>query len=102
MFSAYSFINAIILGETSDLSDDMYADYGRLGITHIISVSGLHFTIIIMSILREIANERLVVMVTHEKELAYAYSDRILEIRLEGSFTGSDSNPLDYINGMYS
>lgn len=29
-------------------------------------------------------------------------SDRILEIRLEGSFTGSDSNPLDYINAMYS
>jgi NTE family protein len=29
-------------------------------------------------------------------------TDRILEIRLEGSFTGSDSNPLDYINGMYS
>lgn len=28
--------------------------------------------------------------------------DRILEIRLEGSFTGSDSNPLDYVNGMYS
>lgn len=38
-------------------------------------------TVIIMSILREIANERLVVMVTHEKELAYAYSDRILEIQ---------------------
>lgn len=29
-------------------------------------------------------------------------SDRILEIRLEGTFIGSDSNPLDYINGMYS
>lgn len=28
--------------------------------------------------------------------------DRILEIRLEGTFIGSDSNPLDYINGMYS
>lgn len=28
--------------------------------------------------------------------------DRILEIRLEGSFTGSDSNPLDYVNAMYS
>lgn len=38
-------------------------------------------TVIIMSILREIANDRLVVMVTHERELAYAYSDRILEIR---------------------
>jgi competence protein ComEC len=50
--TTYSFINAIILGETSELSDGMYADYGRLGITHIISVSGLHFTIIIMSILK--------------------------------------------------
>ena len=29
-------------------------------------------------------------------------SDRILEIRLEGSFTGSDNNPLDYVNAMYS
>ena len=29
-------------------------------------------------------------------------NDRILEIRLEGSFTGSDNNPLDYVNGMYS
>lgn len=38
-------------------------------------------TVIIMSILREIANDRLVVMVTHERELAYAYSDRILEIQ---------------------
>lgn len=28
--------------------------------------------------------------------------NRILEIRLEGSFIGSDSNPLDYVNGMYS
>lgn len=29
-------------------------------------------------------------------------SDRILEIRLEGSFTGSDTNPLEYVSGMYS
>ena len=28
--------------------------------------------------------------------------DRILEIRLEGSNPGFDSNPLEYINGMYS
>lgn len=31
-----------------------------------------------------------------------AVQDRILEIRLEGSFSGSDQNPLDYVNGMYS
>ncbi len=28
--------------------------------------------------------------------------DRILEIRLEGSFSGTDQKPLDYINGMYT
>lgn len=28
--------------------------------------------------------------------------DRILEIRLEGSFSGSDKKPLEYVNGMYS
>ena len=28
--------------------------------------------------------------------------DRILEIRLEGEFSGSDKNPLEYVNGMYS
>ena len=30
-------------------------------------------------------------------------SDRkILEIRLEGDFSGNDSNPIEYVNGMYS
>lgn len=29
-------------------------------------------------------------------------TDRILEIRLEGTFTGSDSSPIEYVNGMYS
>ena len=28
--------------------------------------------------------------------------DRILEIRLEGEFSGDDKNPLSYVNGMYS
>lgn len=28
--------------------------------------------------------------------------DRILEIRLEGEFSGSDQKPLEYVNGMYS
>ncbi len=28
--------------------------------------------------------------------------DRILEVRLEGSFTGSDENALEYVNGMYT
>ena len=28
--------------------------------------------------------------------------ERILEIRLEGKFSGSDENPIEYVNGMYS
>lgn len=28
--------------------------------------------------------------------------ERILEIRLEGTFLGSDQNPLEYVNGMYT
>ncbi len=28
--------------------------------------------------------------------------DRILEIRLEGSFSGTDQNPIEYVNGMYT
>lgn len=28
--------------------------------------------------------------------------DRILEVRLEGSFSGTDQNPLEYVNGMYT
>lgn len=28
--------------------------------------------------------------------------DRILEIRLEGTFSGSDQNPIEYVNGMYT
>ncbi len=29
-------------------------------------------------------------------------NSRLLEIRLEGSFSGSDNNPVEYVNGMYS
>lgn len=29
-------------------------------------------------------------------------ADRILEIRLEGSYSGSDISPLEYVNGMYT
>lgn len=45
-----SFINAIILGDNSQLSDEVYSNYGRLGINHIIAVSGLHFTVVVMSL----------------------------------------------------
>ena len=31
-----------------------------------------------------------------------ATKNRILEVRLEGEFSGSDTNPLEYVNGMYS
>ncbi len=47
-----SFIKAVILGDTTNISDDTYSNYGRLGITHILAVSGLHFSIIVMSIFR--------------------------------------------------
>ena len=56
-------------------------------------------TVIIMSILREIANDRLVVMVTHERELAYAYSDRILEIQ-DGVIVKDELN--DAMSAEYS
>lgn len=29
-------------------------------------------------------------------------NNRILEIRLEGTFSGTDKNPIEYVNGMYS
>ena len=29
-------------------------------------------------------------------------TDRILEVRLEGSFAGSDQSPIEYVNGMYT
>lgn len=48
-------------------------------------------TIITMSILKEISKTRLVVMVTHEKELAYAYADRIMEIK-DGVIVKDESN----------
>ncbi len=47
----------------------------------------------IMEILREIAADRLVIMVTHNPELAEAYSTRI--IRLQDGVLLSDSNPYD-------
>ncbi len=49
-FETSSFIKAVILGDTSSLSDSIYSDFGRLGITHIVAVSGLHFTVIIMTL----------------------------------------------------
>lgn len=46
----------------------------------------------IMELLREVAKDRLVVMVTHNPELAHEYSSRIIELQ-DGEMI-SDSNPL--------
>jgi len=45
----------------------------------------------IMDLLKEVAKDRLVIMVTHNSELASIYSTRIVELR-DGNITG-DSNP---------
>lgn len=47
----------------------------------------------IMDLIREIAGERLVIMVTHNPELAEKYSTRI--VRLQDGLVISDSNPYD-------
>lgn len=47
----------------------------------------------IMDLIREIAGERLVIMVTHNPELAEQYSTRI--VRLQDGLVVSDSNPYD-------
>ncbi|MBQ8395337.1 MAG: ABC transporter ATP-binding protein/permease [Clostridia bacterium] len=47
----------------------------------------------IMDLIREIAGERLVIMVTHNPELAEQYSSRI--VRLQDGLVVSDSNPYD-------
>ncbi len=47
----------------------------------------------IMDLIREIAGERLVIMVTHNPELAEAYSNRI--VRLQDGLVQSDSNPYE-------
>ena len=50
----------------------------------------------IMELLKDIAKERLVIMVTHNPELAKAYSTRIVQV-LDGSIL-SDSNPYEPTN----
>lgn len=47
----------------------------------------------IMDLLQEVSKERLVIMVTHNPQLAQTYSTRIIEL-LDGSIT-SDSNPYE-------
>jgi len=47
----------------------------------------------VMEILKEVAKDRLVILVTHNRELAKKYSDRIIEMR-DGAIT-SDSAPIN-------
>lgn len=51
----------------------------------------------IMNLLKQIAEEKLVIMVTHNPELAEAYSTRIVNLK-DGQIT-SDSNPFDVPEG---
>ena len=51
----------------------------------------------IMNLLKQIAEEKLVIMVTHNPELAEAYSTRIVNLK-DGQIT-SDTNPFDVLEG---
>ena len=50
----------------------------------------------IMELLKEVANDRLVIMVTHNPDLAYKYSTRIITMK-DGEIT-DDSNPYEVSN----
>src|SRR5699024_8062844 len=50
----------------------------------------------VMDLLKEVAKDRLVVMVTHNPELAYEYATRIVE--LKDGVIRSDSNPFNVDN----
>lgn len=49
----------------------------------------------IMDLLKEVAKDRLVVMVTHNPDLAYEYANRIVRVK-DGRIV-DDSNPFDYV-----
>lgn len=56
-------------------------------------------TIEIMNIIKSISQDRLVILVTHEKDLAYFYSSRIVEImdgKVISDIENNHSNELDY------
>lgn len=56
-------------------------------------------TIEIMNVIKEISKTRLVILVTHEKELCKYYSDRIIEIKngaIIKDYINSGNNTLDY------
>ncbi len=52
-----------------------------------------HTSVQIMELLKEVAEDRLVIMVTHNPELAEEYSTRI--VRLTDGLVTSDTNPID-------
>ncbi|WP_111307995.1 ComEC/Rec2 family competence protein [Confluentibacter sediminis] len=43
-----SFINALLLGQRQDISEDIYTNYVNAGAVHILAVSGLHIGIILL------------------------------------------------------
>lgn len=47
-FEVESFVKAIVLGERSNLSSELEDNYRKTGATHILSISGLHISIIIV------------------------------------------------------
>lgn len=50
----------------------------------------------IMNLIKEVAKDKLIIMVTHNPELAHQYADRIVEFK-DGNII-SDSNPYDEKN----
>ena len=56
-------------------------------------------TIEIMNIIKSISKDKLVILVTHEKEIAHFYSSRILEIvdgKVVNDFVNDTENYLDF------
>jgi putative ABC transport system permease protein len=47
----------------------------------------------ILDLIKEIANDKLVIMVTHDSEMAYRYASRVVKLK-DGQIIG-DSNPID-------
>lgn len=51
--SQLAMVQALLLGQTQDITDEVYADYAAAGVIHILSVSGLHvgFVLLILNYL---------------------------------------------------
>ena len=46
-----AFVKALFLGQRQDIASDVYADYAKAGVVHILAISGLHIGIILMILL---------------------------------------------------